>query len=450
MKMSKVLLAAIASTIAIGAFASASANTPQVFGYYTNWDTYGNNYQPTDIPTQDVTAVMYAFAEIGNCAAPYATPANPALCNAGSYNIGDQDYKLHSTDPYSDFTKIPTGYLHAGDTGKGNMAATINQLHKSHKNVLLSIGGYSLSAPLTTLINSGAKTQLAFEASVVAMLNQVKSNNNGDGFDGVDVDWEPGDNGWTFLDNPATAASTLENYINFISNLQAYIKANYESYAWLTVALPANPNVVNKINTVYKNATQGSFFGDLAKHVDYMDVMAYDYHGSFDNPKLANFNAPVVFDPKEPTSAAGYKVFNVTSTIDAYLAAGAPSNKLVIGFPAYGRKLNVAPGANNNGLYQAFTGAGSVVTYKDILTMLNNGFVPHQETTGSDAVESYAYNPTAGGWISYDDPTVVKAKADLVKKDNLAGLMEWSLSGDAAGDDSLIHHASQDLASTAK
>lgn len=106
------------------------------------------------IPVNDLTAAMYAFAQVGNCAPPYATDANPTLCNANTQNKGVQDYKLYSTDPYSDFNVIPSSYKNAGQTGKGNMGKTINRMHTQGKAALLSIGGYSLTVPLATAMNA--------------------------------------------------------------------------------------------------------------------------------------------------------------------------------------------------------------------------------------------------------------------------------------------------------
>lgn len=427
--------------------ATNSSTTKQVFGYYTDWDTYGRGYQPQSIPMSNLTAVLYAFAQIGNCALPYATDDNPTLCNAGAYATGIQDYKLHSADPYSDFNKVPQGYKYAGDNGKGNMAAIINTAHGQNKPAILSILGYSLSVPLTTAIDD--QHRAAFIQSIIDFLNTVKADNNGQGFDGIDVDWEPNAAHWTFLDEP-NATQQLQNYLTFMTELKAALNKNYQPNSLLTVALPADPDTVNKANQVLPG-----FWKQLASLVNYMDVMTYDYHGAFDSPKFTNFLAPLKYDPQQPANIPHRTTFNITSTIDAYTAAKVPSSKMIMGIPAYGRAVEhvAAPG-----LYQAFDDAWDgewdhttgTYDYKYIVNTLlkTGGFNEHHYNV---AGATGAYSPTAasnqGAWISYDNVSDVKAKVNFVKQNKMAGVMFWSLSGDVGQADpnfkqlSLIYNA---------
>lgn len=418
---------AIADTTHITAPFKASPGK-QIFGYYTNWDTYDRNYQPADIPLNDITAALYAFAQIGNCAAPYATDSNPTQCNEGVYATGVQDYKLHSTDPGSDFYTVPQDYKHAGDHGtwiKGNMGRVIQAAHAQQKPAILSILGYSLSVPFQTAIDDQHRAK--FIKSIIDFLALVKKDNNGDGFDGIDVDWEPNDNQWTFL-GQANAIQILQNYLKFIDELRTTLKKDYASYAWLTVALPANPAIIQAANQLVPG-----FWQHLANQVDYMDVMTYDYHGAFDVPKYTNFLAPLNYDPKQPENVNGRKTFNITSTINAYLAANVPASKIIVGIPAYGRAVE---GVAVPGIYQNFTGPWQgewdntgTYDYKYIFNTLlaDGGF---KETHYPSAGATAAFNATTGVWISYDNLDDIKAKTQFIIRKNLGGLMLWSLSGD--------------------
>src|SRR5262249_24519637 len=106
----------IASALLMGAlFAripSAHAAPPLVMGYYTNWATYGANYQPGNI-VSSVDRILYAFTEVGDCGlAIPPTEVNytqPGSCQKQVnqknkvIHTGTQDFLLHSTDQWSDF-----------------------------------------------------------------------------------------------------------------------------------------------------------------------------------------------------------------------------------------------------------------------------------------------------------------------------------------------------------
>ena len=428
----------------------------QVFGYYDNWNTYGKNFQPSQIPVQYITAGIYAFAQVGNCARDitsgiFSDDSNPMECNANlkAGITGVQNFTLNSTDPWSDFS---TG------GGLNNMGKFINVLHAQKKNALLSISGFTLTDPLTlamsptsTTVPGGSATANirddVFIPSIINFLKNVKAQNNGDGFDGVDVDWEPNDGHWTFLnDSPATANEILTNYLTFLQNLKTQLQQQYAPYAWVTIAAPANPEIIAQAEAVYDSQNPGkSFWGQVGQAVDYVDVMAYDYHGSFDNPPITNYLAALTYDPNQPTEVSGAQTFNVTSTINAYKAASLPLNKLVLGAPTYGRAEvgvanNNAPNEPNTpGLYQSFSATApgdpqdgpGVYDYCDILAF--SGFT----TYSMAGFETAAYNPSDpfnsgknGAFVSYDSPSDITAKANLVKQQGLGGMMFWDLSGD--------------------
>lgn len=451
----KSLLTLLGTIFLLAATATSSAtpiqvsnSTKQVFGYYANWSVYGRNYQPDQIPINDLTAVIYAFTEVGNCAAPFATDANPTLCNAsGQYGTatGVQDYKLYSADAYADFKIIPQGYKHAGENGLGSIAKIINKAHAQHKPVLLSIGGWTLSVPLRTAMDATHRD--AFIQSIISFLNTVKADNNGDGFDGIDIDFEPND--WSII-----TPQNIADYANFLQALRTALQKQYASSAWLTVATWGNVDTINQVGA--------SNWQIIANSVDYIDVMTYDYHAGWDNPKVTNLLAPLHFDPNQPNNVTGRTTFNADNTIQAYLAQGVPANKLIFGFPSYGRAVvgvpNIAPNSYPNafGLYQSFTSIPNgewdndgVFDYKYIVSkMLDQGYTDYQ-LVGTSA----AYNPNVNGgtFISFDNTSNIREKAQYVIANNLAGMMVWELSSDVNVNDpsynanSLVHTAHESL-----
>lgn len=65
---------------------------------------------------------------------------------------------------------------------------------------------------------------------------------------------------------------------------------------------------------------------ELAKLLDHVHIMCYDYHGSWDNK--TGHNAPL-YAPMNEASVEG--------SVDYYIEQGVPANKIVLGLPFYGR-----------------------------------------------------------------------------------------------------------------
>ncbi len=83
----------------------------------------------------------------------------------------------------------------------------------------------------------------------------------------------------------------------------------------------------------------------IAQYLDWINLMTYDLHGTWDN--LTNFNAPLYQDTNDP----GDSSLNVDAVVQDYLDAGIPADKLVMGVPFYGYAW-VGVGYTNDGLYQ--------------------------------------------------------------------------------------------------
>ena len=124
--------------------------------------------------------------------------------------------------------------------------------------------------------------------------------------------------------------------------------------------------------------------------------------------------------------------FSISDSVDAYLNAGFPAQKLVLGLPLYGRGWeNVS--ATANGLYQSGVNASVGTWEKGVFdyTDIKNNYLPTMTRYwDAEAQVPYLYDPARKLWISYDDPQSIKIKVDYIKAKGLGGAMLWELSGD--------------------
>ena len=131
----------------------------QVVGYYPEWGTYARDYQPADIPWDQLTTVLYAFINIG------------------------EDYRVQVWDTYAALDKFFPG--DCWDVGcERGLFNQFAKLTREHPDVALqfSVGGWTGSAKFPEL--QDANKREIFVSSVREFLIEYPF------FDGVDIDWE--------------------------------------------------------------------------------------------------------------------------------------------------------------------------------------------------------------------------------------------------------------------
>jgi len=154
-------------------------------------------------------------------------------------------------------------------------------------------------------------------------------------------------------------------------------------------------------------------FAQLAQICDYLIVMGYDYYWS----------GSTTAGPVAPLEGESY---NITRTIDTYLAAGVPRAKLLLGVPWYGLDWPVVSSARKS----TATGTASSSTYFVAEPMaMSYGKV----FDGLTKVPWFAYTSgTAWRQVWYDDSLSLALKYNLVNTRALGGIGIWALSHDGA------------------
>ncbi len=119
--------------------------------------------------------------------------------------------------------------------------------------------------------------------------------------------------------------------------------------------------------------------------------------------------------------------FSIGSTIDAWIARGAPRGELVLGIPYYGQGWTGVSG----GLFGTATGpakgtfADGTEDWKRLKELPKQGYRVHRDRR---AGHSYLYDGTT--FRTYDDPAQILQKAAYIRLTGLGGAMMWSLDGD--------------------
>jgi chitinase len=390
-----IIIAGVSVALLVSATSLAAPSGPvegkKIVGYFVEWGIYGRNYNVADIPADQLTHLNYAFAKINE---------------AGECALVDSGAAIDKSFP--------------GDSqGNGVLRGNFNQLlqlkrRHPHVKTLISVGGWSWSGPFSdAALTEASRGKLA--RSCVAFMVKY-------GFDGVDIDWEYPVSGG--LEKNKVRPADRENFTLLLAALRKELddrgKRDKKTYL-LTIAAPTTPRVMANLE-----------LDKIHTHLSWINLMAYDFHGGWS--PVTNFHAPLYPVKPDPTpDETARKHFNVDSAVKAFLAAGVPPEKLVVGVPFFGRGWGGVKNVNH-GLYQARantlpkgTWEAGVFSYKDLAV---NYLGKYRRYWHEEAQAPWLYDETSGIMIGYEDVESLRVKAGYINQHNLGGAMIWELSLD--------------------
>ncbi len=165
----------------------------------------------------------------------------------------------------------------------------------------------------------------------------------------------------------------------------------------------------------------------VAAVVDWVNVMAYDFHGAFEPTGPANHAAPL-YRSRCDTEAGDWG----DKAILAHLTAGVPASKLLLGVPFYGHGWR-GVAAVDDGLCHAASGLarGTYERGTNDYKVLDAQLRP--EFSDPDTATHWTFNGSE--FWSFDNEESLGWKADYVNLNHgafgpLRGVMFWELSGD--------------------
>ncbi|TDM54690.1 glycosyl hydrolase family 18 protein [Aliivibrio fischeri] len=403
--------------------------------YFVEWGVYGRKFAVDQIPAQNLTHILYGFI-------PICGP-NPSLGEIENGNslaalnracAGTPDYEVVIHDPWAavQMPQPQSGHVHSTPyKGTYGQMMALKQRYPDLK-IVPSIGGWTLSDPFYDFVDKSKRD--IFVASVKKFLKTWKF------YDGVDIDWEfPGGDGASATggdpvnDGPAYVA-LMQELRAMLDELSAETGKTYE----LTSAIGAGYDKIEDVD--YAAASQ---------YMDYIFAMTYDFYGGWNNVvghqtalncgshmSQGECDGTGLDDKGEPRKGPAYTTSNA---IDLLLAQGVDAKKLVVGAAMYARGWTGVTRESMTDPTNPMTGVGNgkvagsweagVIDYKDVVTRyVDKAGVE----VGYDEVAqaAYAYDPSNGDLVTYDNKRSILAKGDYVRSLGLGGLFAWEIDAD--------------------
>ncbi|XP_041361803.1 chitotriosidase-1-like [Gigantopelta aegis] len=349
------------------------------FCYYSSDANYRPKplgaFWPEDIDTNLCTHIIFAFADVDGY---HMKPAIPE----------------HLDRPWA----------------KGLYSRTI-ALKKRNPNlkVLIAVGGWKVgSKPFAALIKTFWSRQ-QWVNNMVRYLRQY-------GFDGLDMDWEfPGIRGSDRSDKP--------KFTSYLRQIQDAFKEEARKTGKekliLTLATAAGRGFIEA----------GYEPKEIVKHVDYLLVMTYNYHGQWEDN--VGHHSGIY---KNRIDKGWRQELNQEWTVNFWLDAGIHPSRFIMGIATYGMsytllsrwKHNIGDNATRGGRPGPYTTERGVLAYYEICQFQKNNnwkrvWIPEQ-------FAPYSY----GGdqWVGYDDVESIGHKARFLNEKNLGGAFVWSVEMD--------------------
>ena len=406
---------ALALACALACGTAAGAAPLEIVGYYPGWKSAGYPVNAANVDASRVSTLLYAFLDV----CWNGRHGNPEPSAGGMADCKGANGALVFRDEVQDGANL-------------DALVAMKRGHPRFK-VMVSVGGWNWSSRFSNVADDPA-ARANFIASSVALLRRY-------GLDGVDIDWEyPAKAGVSctageVCDRPGDK----QNFITLTRELRSAFDAAGKTdgrHYLITVAAGATDD--------YVGDASGHWLRGLAANLDWINIMAYDYHMPWEPD--SGHHAALMDDTADPLRARG--LFGA-ATVQRYLRAGVAPHQLVLGVPFYGYGWKgCAAGAAGDGQYQHCEGADNGGNEDGASYgfgyLLQQGYLTAEAGDGMYAgghgyvrywnaatKAPYLYNRTTQVWISYEDPASLQQKARYIKARHLRGAMFWELSADS-------------------
>ena len=237
--------------------------------------------------------------------------------------------------------------------------------HQHNKKIILSIGGSGNSSKAFIAIT---KDENKIKNFVKSVADYAQKNN----LDGIDIDWEY----WTFQNELGKGG-------------QDPIESERLLYLMKSLRLELPTKILLSVDVAPGSWLGDQYLVDLQKHVDYINLMAFDFTGAWKSSDIGYHSNLTLFK----------------KAIEHSLNKGFDPQKLIIGLPAYGIEFV------NGKTYQV-----NHVDYRDIVTQLGG----NMKSLSKQKI----------GNLYFEDKESIAAKCQYINKKNLAGVFLFNVLSD--------------------
>jgi chitinase len=357
-----------------------------------------------------IALLILACCASGNAQAPAALPRV-----VGYYAEWKQHYPVERI-PADKLTHVNYAFaiikdgkcmMRMPELAKANFPKLV-ELKKKHPHLqtLISVGGWADSEQFSdAALTDESRTIFAKSCADFAAEHQL---------DGVDIDWEFPVSGGD--KDHVARPEDKRNFTLLLAELRKQLDARGKTSAGnrylLTIAAPASGLQRMEVDQIHPL-------------LDFINLMTYDFAGPWS--ERTGFNAALYPVPDHPEQASA------SASVEAYLKAGVPADKIVLGVPFYGRGWTGVNDANN-GLFQTRdataakdqrVGPTDFEELKDDRAGKAGKRYWHEQ-----AKVPYMWNPKTRVFVTYDDPESLRAKARYARDNKLGGVMFWELEHD--------------------
>ncbi|MBN2652115.1 MAG: glycoside hydrolase family 18 protein [Spirochaetales bacterium] len=272
--------------------------------------------------------------------------------------------------------------------------------------------------PMFSLVNGWAEREgedlsiyhyLYLEGTMDIFIENLISAMVEEGFQGVDVDWE----------HPVSREEkTCWNLMmQRIRRAMDSLSKRTGKHYYLTTALP---DWGSGICTLY-----------TLNSLDFVNIMTYDYCGNWNG--YAGNTSPLYAHPNDPSGRS------IEGSIDNWLRAGFPADKLILGLSYYGytysgfdlfEEIVYTDGQLPAGKHVD----GGVGWNSAVARVENDGWTKEFDAA---TFSTWYFSPDHSSFLACDDEFVVANKVKWAKNKGLGGVFSWSLNLDKLSDGSL-------------
>lgn len=262
---------------------------------------------------------------------------------------------------------------------------------------VLSVGGWSAGGFSEAASTEEGRTK--FSTTAAELVKNCK-------LDGIDIDWE-----YPCIDVAGIAASPDDkaNFTLLLAAIRKELDKITDRHCLVTIAGGGGG--------YYTRCTN---LAEAVKYLDYVQLMSYDLRGGF--TVQTGHHTSLYANAADLSSACTKR------GVEAYLEAGVPREKLVIGAAFYSRLWTGVPDVNH-GLMQMAESTGG---YGPDFAQLKENYIDKNGYTrywDDEAKAPYLFNGDT--FISYDDEQSIAEKIKYLKAEGLGGIMYWEYKCDS-------------------